>query len=80
MASGNNTTSLPAGARLVRSELGGLALHYRGTFVGWVHSSGDEWNAYLRQPGQPEGVKLGRFPLNEAVTEILRAYRTKVGS
>jgi hypothetical protein len=79
MASGK-ATSLPAGAELVRSELGGLALNYQGKFVGWVHSSGDEWNAYLRQPGQPEGFKLGRFPLDEAVAAILRACRTRAGN
>jgi hypothetical protein len=79
MASGNKATALPAGAELIKSELGGLALNYRGVFVGWVHSSGDMWNTYLRQPRQPDGAKLGRFPLDEAVAAILQAYRTRAG-
>ncbi|MET8148008.1 hypothetical protein ACIBSW_13835 [Actinoplanes sp. NPDC049668] len=64
------TAQFPNGVTLSRSPLGGHTVNWDGTFIGWIHESGDHWNAFLRgKKGEP-GTPLGRFPEDEAVRQI----------
>jgi len=59
------------GITLSRSPLGGYAVEWDGKFIGWIHASGDRWNAYLRNAKRGNlGTPLGRFPHDEAVQQI----------
>jgi hypothetical protein len=62
----------PTGVKLTRTELGGMAVTWNGTLIGWIHASyGDRWNAYLRDPTKSDwGTLLGRFTELEAVRRI----------
>jgi hypothetical protein len=61
------------GVTLVRSTDGGLSVHQDGQYIGFIHASfGDQWNAYLRVPGNG-GQYLGRFRQDEAVRRIVVA-------
>jgi hypothetical protein len=71
---------LPAEVSLERSELGGRAVYHQGRFIGWMHANGDQWNAYLNNGTDAPGEKLGTFPLERAVAEILRARRARSGA
>jgi hypothetical protein len=62
----------PGGVKLIRTELGGVAVLWGGRLIGWMHASlGDKWNAYV--PGREAGDGgrlLGRFTEEEAVRQI----------
>lgn len=60
---------LPHGVTMQRSSLGGFSVYVGGSNVGWIHESGDMWNAYLRLPGEP-GRPLGRFDQLNAVRRV----------
>ena len=63
-----------AGVTLTRSPLGGFAVEWGGKFVGWIHESGDRWNAYIRGAAEGDrGTGLGRYPKDEAVRKIVTA-------
>jgi hypothetical protein len=80
MSSSTPDVTLPSGTRLTKAvELGGLDLTYHGSLIGWVHQKGDVWAAYLRQPDEPLGMKVGTLPLKDAVASILQAHRARIG-
>jgi hypothetical protein len=60
---------LPHGVTMQQSSLGGFAVYVGGRQAGWIHESGDMWNAYLRRPGEP-GRPLGRFSQLDAVRRV----------
>jgi hypothetical protein len=68
----NKHVELPTGVTLQHSSLGGLAVYMGGKPVGWMHESGEMWNAYIRQPNGEPGKPLGRFAHYEAVLRIAR--------
>lgn len=61
---------LPEGVTLQRSSLGGFSIYVGAKFVGWIHESGNQWNAYLRQPHGEPGLPLGKFSHKEAVRRV----------
>lgn len=60
---------LPDGVTMQRSALGGFAVYVGGKFVGWIHESGEKWNAYLRMKDEP-GRPLGRFDQIDAILRV----------
>lgn len=62
------------GVTLAVSTMGGYSVERDGDYVGWIHASiGNQWNAYLRRPGEPLGELLGKFDQDEAVRRIIAA-------
>ncbi|MDY7087085.1 MAG: hypothetical protein SYR96_18465 [Actinomycetota bacterium] len=68
---GDRVEGLPAGVEVRRSSLGGYGVWWKNRHIGWIHESGDRWNAYLKpaKTGDP-GTPVGRYPLVDAVREI----------
>ncbi|GLW32220.1 hypothetical protein Areg01_51590 [Actinoplanes regularis] len=67
------STEVPSGVALSRTSLGGVAVSYEGTFLGWMHGRNDTWRAYLRTGPLTLGTPLGEFTRVEAIGRILAA-------
>lgn len=70
MGRSEGNTGLPEGVGLQASPLGGLAVLWGGDRIGWIHESGDQWNAYRAGVAPFGGEKIGRFPKEVAVQQI----------
>ncbi|GIE89403.1 hypothetical protein SAMN06264365_111166 [Actinoplanes regularis] len=67
------SAEVPSGVALSRTSLGGVAVSYKGTFLGWIHGRNDTWRAYLRTGPLTLGTPLGEFTRVEAIGQILAA-------
>ncbi len=73
------SAEVPSGVALSRTSLGGVAVSYEGTFLGWMHGRGDTWRAYLRTGPLTLGTPLGEFTRAEAIGRILAASGRRDG-